>query len=62
MAPFKAKVFFQSKNQEEVSLDHIFIHANNAGLWTKVDLLEVYTNLPNSDKLKKEHIYIDWSN
>ncbi|WP_282016179.1 DUF4833 domain-containing protein [Marinifilum flexuosum] len=59
VAPFKAEIFFQGNNREEASLDHIFIHANNAGLWTKVDLLEVYTHLPNSDKLKKENITIN---
>lgn len=58
VAPFKAEIFFQGKNQEEAALDHIFIHANNAGLWTKVDLLEVYTHFPNSNELKKENISI----
>lgn len=58
IAPFKAQIF-HGENQNSSSLDHIFVHANDAGLWTKVKFLEVYTHIKDSPNLKQENINID---
>jgi len=55
IAPFKAQIF-HGEGQMHSSLDHIFVHANDAGLWTKVKFLEVYTHSPNGKDLMKEEI------
>jgi hypothetical protein len=52
--PFKAQLFLIDKKEQANEIDHIFIHANNAGLWTKVKFLEIYTHEKDSQKLKKE--------
>lgn len=57
IAPFKAQIF-PGEGQMDSSLDHIFVHANDAGLWTKVKFLEVYTQAPNGKDLMKEKIKI----
>ncbi|MCZ4695191.1 DUF4833 domain-containing protein [Ancylomarina euxinus] len=57
-APFKAEIF-QGEGQIASSLDHIFVIANDAGLWTKVKYLEVYTHIPKSENLKQEKIEVN---
>lgn len=54
VGPFKAQLFLIDKKEQANEIDHIFIHANNAGLWTKVKFLEIYTHEKDSQKLKKE--------
>lgn len=57
IAPFKAEI----RHGEDLNsslLDHIFVHANDAGLWTKVKFLEVYTLLPDNKGLRQEKIQI----
>ncbi len=58
IAPFKAEVIFNQKNSSN-RLDHVFINANNAGLWTKVKYLEVFTHIANSTELKQDKIFVD---
>lgn len=58
IAPFKAKVF-QGEGQMASSLDHIFVTANDAGLWTKVKYIEVFTHIPKSENLKQEKIKVN---
>jgi len=56
-APFHAEIL-KGEGQSASPLDHIFVHANDAGLWTKVEFLEIYTHLPDSKGLKQEKIQI----
>lgn len=58
IAPFKAQIFHGS-DQSSKCLDHIFVNANDAGLWTKVKFLEVYTQSPNNKDLIQEKIEIN---
>lgn len=58
IAPFKAQIL-HGEGQAASSLDHIFVNANDAGLWTKVKYLEVYTHQPDSENLKLEKISVN---
>lgn len=58
IAPFKAKIF-QGEGQMASRLDHIFVDANDAGLWTRVKYLEVFTHIPQSENLKQEKIKVN---
>ena len=51
-APYTVELFFTNETMH-ARLDHIFVKANNAGLYTKVDQLEVYTINADNNSLDK---------
>lgn len=55
IGPFQAEILYR-EGQLASKLDHIFVQANNNGLWTKVKYLEVYSRKTGSNKLIKEKI------
>ncbi|TAJ15118.1 DUF4833 domain-containing protein [Marinilabiliaceae bacterium JC017] len=57
-APYNAIITFSDDSKEQ-QLDHIYIHGNNAGLFSKVDYLEVYTNQGENSDLTRKTITIE---
>lgn len=59
--PYKAVVYREDKKKGESSetMDHIFVTANNSGLWTKVKSLEIFTKKSDDGSLSHETIDVD---
>jgi len=51
-APYTVELLFTNKTISS-KLDHIYVQANNAGLYTKVDQLDVYTHNADRNSLDK---------
>ena len=56
--PFQAKIV-HINNDSASKLDHVFVQANDNGLWTKVKFLDVYTHDSSNEKLNVEKIMVN---
>ncbi len=56
--PFQAKIVHVN-NDSIPKLHHVFVQANDNGLWTKVKFLDVYTHDSDSEKLNMKKIMVD---